>query len=102
MRNVMQPNTGFSPDSHFAYLVRSPLARGWKLHLRFPADRGHVVGLDTTAVHVGRGVCTFDLAPWRSQSTRRQLSPTQEVSGVRIPGAAGSTPAKCRRSPQCC
>jgi hypothetical protein len=33
---------------------------------------------------------------------RRQLPPTQEVSGVRVPGAAGSTLAKCRRSPQCC
>jgi hypothetical protein len=32
MRNVMQPSTGFLPDSHFAYLVRNPLRRGWKLH----------------------------------------------------------------------
>jgi hypothetical protein len=30
MRNVMQLSTGFLPDSHFAYLVRSPLAKGWK------------------------------------------------------------------------
>jgi len=41
MCNVMQPGTGFFPDSHFAYLVRSPLVRGWELHLRFPADCGH-------------------------------------------------------------
>lgn len=38
MSNVMQPSAGFFPDSHFASVVRSPLPRGWKLHLRFPAD----------------------------------------------------------------
>jgi len=38
MRNLVQPSVGFFPDSHFAYLVRSPRARDWKVHLRFPAD----------------------------------------------------------------
>jgi hypothetical protein len=49
MRNVVQPSAGFFPDSHFAYLVRSPRARDWKVRLRFPADRRQVTGKPESA-----------------------------------------------------
>ena len=38
--NVMNSGTGFFSDSHFAYPVRSPLERGWKLQLRFASGTG--------------------------------------------------------------